>query len=51
MGACGFDPGLFAEDGGAQLMERCTERPGWIDMRLCIDAGAGQPAALGGGEA
>lgn len=51
MGACGFDLGLFAEDGGAKLMERRTERLGWIDMRLCINAGAGQPAALGGGEA
>ena len=51
MGACGLDLGLFAEDGGARPTERCTERPGWIDMRFRTNAEAGQPAARGGGEA
>ena len=51
MGACGLDLGLFAEDGGARLMERRTERLGRIDMRFRTNAEAGQPAARGGGEA
>lgn len=50
-GTYGFDLALFAAAGVEKVLERGTERHGWIDVSFRPVGRAGPPAARGGGAA